>query len=149
MREHEGVADKESAMAAEQAIRASDADREQVVEVLRDHYAEGRLTLDEFDERTSSAYAAKTRTDLRKLTNDLPVDLSFGPAHVAIATGPTAVAPRTLRVAPVLPILLIVALSTGFHGRGHHHFFLVFPVIPFMVIGCVLAWRWLLSRHRQ
>ena len=41
-------------------IRASDNERESVVDVLRDAYTDGRLTLDEFEERTSAAYASKT-----------------------------------------------------------------------------------------
>jgi hypothetical protein len=54
------------------SIRASDNDREGVVAALREAFTEGRLTLDEFDERTSAAYAAKTWGDLRALTDDLP-----------------------------------------------------------------------------
>jgi hypothetical protein len=56
-------------------VRASDADRERIVEQLRQHTAEGRLTMDEFDQRMSAAYAAKTYGDLAQLTRDLPVDL--------------------------------------------------------------------------
>jgi hypothetical protein len=59
-------------MTSSESIRASDADREVVVATLRDAYTAGRLTLDEFDERTSQAYAAKTWGDLRQLTADLP-----------------------------------------------------------------------------
>jgi hypothetical protein len=54
------------------SIRASDSDREGVVAALREAFTEGRLTLDEFDERTSAAYAAKTWGQLRELTDDLP-----------------------------------------------------------------------------
>jgi hypothetical protein len=53
-------------------IRASHRDREAVVAVLRDAYVAGRLTLDEFDERTSAAYAGKTWDELRVLSADLP-----------------------------------------------------------------------------
>ncbi len=59
-------------------IRASDKERESVVDVLRDAYTEGRLTLEEFDERTSAAYASKTWADLRELTADLPVQPVLG-----------------------------------------------------------------------
>jgi hypothetical protein len=59
-------------------IRASDQERESVVDVLRDAYADGRLTLDEFEERTSAAYAAKMRADLRELTADLPAEPLLG-----------------------------------------------------------------------
>jgi hypothetical protein len=54
------------------SIRASDNDRERVVAALREAFSEGRLSLDEFDERSSAAYAAKTWGDLRELTGDLP-----------------------------------------------------------------------------
>jgi hypothetical protein len=59
-------------------IRASDQERESVVDVLRDAYTDGRLTLDEFEERTSAAYAAKTWTDLGELTADLPAEPLLG-----------------------------------------------------------------------
>src|ERR1700756_4788105 len=59
-------------------IRASDKERESVVDVLRDAYTEGRLTLEEFEERTSTAYASKTWADLRELTADLPVEPVLG-----------------------------------------------------------------------
>jgi uncharacterized protein DUF1707 len=53
-------------------MRVSDADREALTARLRDHYAEGRLTQDELDERVSAALSAKTFGDLRSLTTDLP-----------------------------------------------------------------------------
>ena len=59
-------------MASDHTIRASDVDREVVVATLRDAYTAGRLTLEEFDERTSVAYASKTWGELRRLTEDLP-----------------------------------------------------------------------------
>ncbi len=54
-------------------LRASDADRERVAEILRRAAAEGRLSLDELDERLSAVYAAKTYADLVPVTHDLPV----------------------------------------------------------------------------
>jgi hypothetical protein len=59
-------------------IRASDKERDSVVEVLRDAYTDGRITLEEFDDRTSAAYASKTWGDLRALTSDLPVEPVLG-----------------------------------------------------------------------
>jgi hypothetical protein len=58
------------------ALRASDADRERIVEILRQHSVEGRLTSDEFEERMAAAYQAKTMGALAELTVDLPVDLA-------------------------------------------------------------------------
>ncbi|MFJ9558197.1 DUF1707 domain-containing protein [Nocardiopsis sp. NPDC101807] len=53
-------------------MRISDAERDQVSEVLREAAAEGRITLDELDERLNATYAAKTYADLEPLTSDLP-----------------------------------------------------------------------------
>ena len=55
------------------AIRASDADREHAVGMLRDGFAAGRLTLAEFDERTTAAFTSRTWGELRDLTKDLPM----------------------------------------------------------------------------
>jgi len=54
-------------------IRASDADRERVANVLREAAGDGRLTMDELDERLDAVYAAKTYAELEPVTHDLPV----------------------------------------------------------------------------
>lgn len=61
-------------MASADAMRASDADRERVVQALQEQVGEGRLTLPEFEERSGRAYEAKTVGELRHLTDDLPVE---------------------------------------------------------------------------
>lgn len=61
--------------ARHQDIRASDADRDAVVERLKRALSQGRLTMEEFDERVAAAYAAKTQGDLTVLTRDLPGSL--------------------------------------------------------------------------
>ena len=53
-------------------IRVSDADRDNVAARLRDHFAAGRLTTGEMEERISAALSAKTAGDLRRLMTDLP-----------------------------------------------------------------------------
>ncbi|MFC4909804.1 DUF1707 SHOCT-like domain-containing protein [Actinomadura gamaensis] len=53
-------------------MRASDADRDRVAQILRDAAGEGRLTLDEVDERLDAVYKAKTYAELEPLTRDLP-----------------------------------------------------------------------------
>jgi hypothetical protein len=54
-------------------IRVSDAERDSAVAQLREHLVEGRLSLEEFTERMSTAYAATTTTDLDGPLGDLPV----------------------------------------------------------------------------
>jgi Domain of unknown function (DUF1707) len=53
-------------------LRAADADRAAVADVLGAHMSAGRLTVAEFDERLARAYAAKTYGELDELTADLP-----------------------------------------------------------------------------
>ena len=54
------------------AMRAASADRERAVDVLKAGFTEGRLTQDEYNERISQAYAAKTYGELAAITADLP-----------------------------------------------------------------------------
>jgi DUF1707 SHOCT-like domain len=56
-------------------LRASDADREQVIAVLKAAFVAGRLTKDEFDLRVTLVFAAWTYADLAVLTADIPVGL--------------------------------------------------------------------------
>jgi DUF1707 SHOCT-like domain len=53
-------------------LRASDADRERVANVLREAAGDGRLTMEELDERLDAVYAAKTYAELEPITRDLP-----------------------------------------------------------------------------
>lgn len=70
-------------MASADAMRASDRDRERVVQALQEQVGEGRLTLAEFEERSGQAYDAKTVGELRKLTDDLPVEPLAPPGGLA------------------------------------------------------------------
>ena len=110
-------------------IRASDNERESVVDVLRDAYTEGRLTLEEFEERTSAAYASKTWTDLRELTGDLPVEPVLGadlpqwrpyPVPAAKHMVPAAARPRNGgrdrplgRLLPVIFVWIMISAAAG------------------------------------
>lgn len=53
-------------------IRIGDSEREQAVTALGDHFAAGRLTHEEFEERTTAAWSARTAGDLEPLFADLP-----------------------------------------------------------------------------
>ncbi|WP_052422280.1 DUF1707 SHOCT-like domain-containing protein [Nonomuraea candida] len=53
-------------------LRVGDAEREQTMAALREHFAQGRLTHEELDERLDAALAARTAGDLARVTNDLP-----------------------------------------------------------------------------
>jgi hypothetical protein len=54
------------------SLRAADADRERVVEALRQHHVDGRLDAEELNQRIDRVYAAKTFGELDEITTDLP-----------------------------------------------------------------------------
>jgi len=59
---------------ADLPVRASDADREHTVALLRHGFTDGRLTQAELEERAAVAYVARTTAELSELTADLPCD---------------------------------------------------------------------------
>jgi hypothetical protein len=70
-------------------VRASDAEREEYASVVREAVGEGRLTLDEGDERLATIYAAKFRDELRPVVTDLPREEEAPPyGRVATRHGP-------------------------------------------------------------
>jgi hypothetical protein len=67
-------------MAASQDLRIGDAEREAAAASLREHYAQGRLSLEEFNQRLDAVFHAVTQGGLDRITRDLP--------HVAAAAVP-------------------------------------------------------------
>src|SRR5438874_5587484 len=67
---------------ARSRLRASHADREQVIGLLKVAFVHGRLTKAEFDGRVGRAFAARTYAELTGLTADLPArPAALGPQH--------------------------------------------------------------------
>src|SRR4051812_36469932 len=85
---------------SEPHLRAADADRTAVADVLGRHMAAGRLTVAEYEERLARAYAAKTYGELAELTTDLPDDLP-APARAPSGTTPPRAAPAARSPHPV------------------------------------------------
>jgi len=70
------------AAAGRDRLRASHADREQVIDTLKNAFAHGRLTSDELDARAGRALTARTYADLAALTAGIPAEpAAAGPAH--------------------------------------------------------------------
>ena len=78
-------------------MRASDTERERAVELLRHATAEGRLTVDELEDRLRSAYAARTRSELDRLVADVSVESVTGGQPV---TSPVASSRVVVREGP-------------------------------------------------
>src|ERR1700683_2799157 len=68
-------------------MRASDSDRDRVVELLNVAYSEGRLFRDEYDERLEHALSARTYADLDQIVTDLPVPRATAVTQVARING--------------------------------------------------------------
>jgi uncharacterized protein DUF1707 len=70
-------------------IRASDADRDRVASLLREHHAAGRLTAEEFHERMDRALEARTVGELDELMTDLPAIDLYQLPDASLRRGPT------------------------------------------------------------
>jgi uncharacterized membrane protein len=115
-------------------LRISDADREAAVDLLSEQYAVGRLTRDEFDERSDAVWSAKTRGDLAPIFADLPVQEPARPGRTR--TPVPAGAPHRPRwwpvpLAPVVIALVVLTVLT------HLPFVLLLVVLFF----CLGRWR--------
>jgi hypothetical protein len=99
-------------------MRIGDAEREAAVSALGEHYAAGRLTKEEYDERAERAWAARTASQLAPLFADLPAPHGApGRSSAPTTAKPPLPASRAhgFRV-PLLPVLAIfvgVALLVG------------------------------------
>jgi DUF1707 SHOCT-like domain len=60
-------------------LRASHADREQVIGTLKTAFVQGRLDADEFDARLDQVYASRTYAELAEVTADIPIELTRAP----------------------------------------------------------------------
>jgi DUF1707 SHOCT-like domain len=112
-------------------LRTSDKEREQIAEILRAAMTEGRLTLEEGEERLAAAYAAKFRDELGPLTADLPDN-----GRRALADTPEARAATRRGVRRHGGFVLVLALAlTGLWLLSGAHFF--WPIIPlaFLFMG--------------
>ena len=112
-------------------IRTSDQEREQIAEILRAAMTEGRLNLEEGEERLAAVYAAKYRDELSPLTADLP---DGGRRALADTPEARAATRRGVRRHAGF-VLTIAAILTGLWIVSGAHFF--WPAIPlaFLFVG--------------
>lgn len=125
-------------------LRVGHADRDEVIEALKDAFVDGRLTRDEFGVRAGRALAARTHADLAALIDDLPAV----PARAPLApAGPARPPPvrrwplvRAAADSSLCLLLAFTAILTGIHfdpdGLGPHQawanlFF--FPAIALVI----------------
>ena len=120
-----------------EAIRASDADREKALGLLRDHWLAGRLTLEEYEQRCDEAGGGRFLDDLRRALRELPYPL---PEHGPVATA--APAPAHAPPAPQAGAVLSLVLgATSLLGVVISFGFLSLLTLP------ASAWAWGLGRR--
>jgi hypothetical protein len=133
-------------------LRVSDADRDRAIAELSEHFQAGRLTQEEFEERTGQALAARTRKDLAALFSDLPHDRApeAGPPAGPAWSGPAWPGPRQPapsyrapipRVALVAVAVAVAVSVLGGASNGHHALLGVAPVLIVVVVLRVLFFR--------
>lgn len=116
-------------------LRASDADRQRVAARVQQASGEGRLTLDETEERLGSVYAAKYLDELDALTADLPAEEPR-----------TSRFPGSLRVHAAIVAVLSVLFIVHWAVSGVPFFW---PIMPMFWLGLSLAAHAAFrSRHR-
>jgi hypothetical protein len=117
-------------------IRIGTADREKALDVLGQHFSEGRLTVPEFDERSATIASATTRGQLESVFVDLPA--ASGSASVArSATAAPAVKDRGIDwAAVVMPIVIFGSLAL-FFLTDFDQKWLFFLLIP--LAGAILS----------
>lgn len=128
-------------------LRAADSDREAVAATLGRALSEGRLTVDEYEERLAKAYAARTYGDLAGLTADLPgttpprtpAPPAARPPHPAGAPAPWTRGLRAMWAPWVTTALIVTAiwLATSL-GSGFQYFWPIWVIGPW---GAVLLAR--------
>ncbi len=133
-------------MPTDDMIRASDADREHTVAVLREGYTVGRLTLAEFDERTTAAFASHTWGELRQLTSDLPPGPGLAgrqspPGRPSAAGGQAPQASRAGAGPALLLTLFWLSLSVAAHAAG--------VLIPVVLVLLMAVWSAARSRRAR
>jgi hypothetical protein len=112
-------------------------DRERVATVLRDSYADGRLTLEELQERLDQAYASKTLGELDTLTRDLPQQAAPAPSVPAVPARDRAAINRRVRDRVLTYVILMLFLIAIWAASGRHGSF--WPIWPMLVGALILA----------
>ncbi len=130
------------------SMRVSDVDRTEVTNLLCRHYGDGRLTEDEFQERTSAATAAKTRDDLSPLLEDLPpLDVPPPPAAPQIS-GPAPLPRPFQHRHSILRVVFFVFLAMWVLGATQAMFGMRFLFVPWpLIIVALIVLR--ATRHHR
>ncbi|MFF9645991.1 DUF1707 and DUF4190 domain-containing protein [Kitasatospora aureofaciens] len=126
---HRQAAGWQSGPPPQAAMRASHADRDRTVDVLKAGFAEGRLSAQEYEQRHEAAARAVTYGELAALVADLPSGPMAAPLQSAQPVPATFLVPPPVPQARPTNVLAVVSLVCGLTG------FLVLPVVPALITG--------------
>lgn len=146
-----GPGDQGAAAAGGGHMRASHADREHVIGVLKAAFVQGRLTKDELDSRVGQAFASRTYEELATVTADLPAGLTAGPPKPARVQARPPVKKIVTAGAWVfpLPAMVVASFLTGSDQLGNVTAALIFLyLIVGMTAGAAMVNSWLEKRSR-
>jgi hypothetical protein len=134
-------------------LRASHADREQVVEVLKAAFVQGRLAKDELDARAGQAFAVRTYGELAAVTADLPPGLIIAPqrqpARARTRPPVSKVVAGAALVIPA-PAMVAAAFITGSDPLGKVAILTVLVYfMAWIAAGMQLAANWHDNRSRR
>jgi hypothetical protein len=104
-------------MATQPSLRIGDREREAVAAELREHFAHGRLTQAEFNQRLDAVFASKTQRDLSRITSDLP---HVRPDDVPLPSAGVG-HPRQLTSRPLGDSPMRSAPRDDWQRGNHHH----------------------------
>jgi len=118
-------------------VRVSDQERERAAQELREHFAAGRLTEEELDDRVQRAYSARTAQELRALRADLPqLPLSPQEQKAALAARRSQLQRRLIQESggglAVFAICVIVWTTSGAHGQFWPIWVAIIVLIPLL-----------------
>jgi Domain of unknown function (DUF1707) len=138
-----GPGDETAAAAAGRGhLRASRADREQAIDVLKAAFVEERLTKDEFDLRVGQAFSSRTHAELAAVTADLPA----GPATTTPARKPPRPPMSNAAKAGICAVVVIITMAAAVvSGFAWALFLFVFYFAASLVAGAQL----IASRHEK
>ena len=129
----------------DEAIRLSDAEREAAAADLGEHFAQGRLTVDEHGERLEQIWSARTRGEVAPIFRDLPSAYAATPApRSSTQTRPEvdrywSSGPRPFRRGVPTPLLVVLAVLIAVTVLTH---------LPVVLIGFAVLW-FVVLRHRR
>jgi hypothetical protein len=132
-------------------LRIGDAEREAAARELGEHFALGRITVDEHSERLEQIWSARTAADLTPAFRDLPRQGSPRPSRPP-RPAPSREVRRTRGwEMPRVPFLfkLLVAIVAIWWGFHHPLFLLVAALVWFLVVRRVIRRRWWGSHGRS